>query len=51
MYKKDTVKWGQIMEKTKELSTIEVPRYIGGKNSQLSAFVMLQRMLMRQQST
>ena len=38
MDKKDTVKWGQIMEKTKELSTIEVPRYIGGKNSQLICF-------------
>ena len=38
MDKKDTVKWGQIMEKTKELSTIEVPRYIGGKKSQLICF-------------
>ena len=33
MDKEDTGKWRQIMEDTKELSTIEVPRYIGGKNS------------------
>ena len=38
MDKEDTGKWRQIMEETKELSTIEVPRCIGGKNSQLICF-------------
>ena len=38
MYKEDIGKWRQIVEETKELSTIEVPRYIGGKNSQLICF-------------
>ena len=38
MDKEDTRKWRQIIEETKELSTIEVPRYIGGKNSQLIRF-------------
>ena len=38
MDKEDTEKWRQIMEETKELLTIEVPRYIGGKNSQLICF-------------
>ena len=30
--KKDTGKWREIMEEAKELSTMEVPRHIGGKN-------------------
>ena len=38
MDNKDTGKWRQIVEETKELSTIEIPRYIGGKNSQLTCF-------------
>ena len=32
MDKEDIEKLRQIVEETKELSTIEVPRYIGGKN-------------------
>ena len=31
-------KWKQIVEETKELSTIEIPRYIGSKNNQLICF-------------
>ena len=38
MDKEDTGKSRQIIEETKELSTIEVPRYIGGKNSKLICF-------------
>ena len=38
MDKEDTGKSRQIIEETKEVSTIEVPRYIGGKNSQLICF-------------
>ena len=33
MDKEDTGKWRQIVEETKELSTIEVLRHIGGKSS------------------
>ena len=38
MDEEDIGKWRQIMEETKELSTIEVPRCISGKNSQLICF-------------
>ena len=38
MDKEDTGKWRQIAEETKELTTIEVPRYIAGTNSQLICF-------------
>ena len=38
MDKQDIGKWRQDVEETKELSTNEVPAYIGGKNSQLICF-------------